>query len=182
MHTPGSCSIPMLAAVALVLTACSGGGPGSAVSRNGASIPAPAACFNAEEIALMDQVNATWTAAGKPALPFDTRLIQAARQDAQQFAATGVQNFEFGAKYGYGGTSFVGDADSGFASAADFWAQAQKSAGTALTDPLTRDAPFAPRHLGVGALISSDGSNTYAVVLGADPGSAMTTGSCDPTP
>jgi len=34
----------------------------------------------------MNQVNATRTAAGKPALAFDTRLIQAARQDARQFA------------------------------------------------------------------------------------------------
>lgn len=182
MDTTGSRSVLVLLLMPLVLAGCGGGGPGSAVSH--ASTPAPAAtatCLNAEEAALMDQVNATRTAAGKPALPYDTRLIQAARQDAQQFAATGVQNFEFGAKYGYGGSSFVGGADAGFLSAADFWAQEQKTAGTGITDPLTKDSPFVPRHIGVGALISSGGSNTYALIIGADPGPAVTNGSCDPS-
>jgi hypothetical protein len=110
-------------------------------------------------------------------LPFDTRLIQAARQDAQQFAATGVKNFEFGAKYGYGGTSFAGGADTGFSSAADFWTREQHTAGTGITDPLTKDSPFAPKHIGVG-----NAGQTYALVLGADPGPAMSNGSCAATP
>ena len=176
MDTPGSLRISAFVGASLVLAACGGGGPGSAASGKNAPAVAPtAACFNAEETALMNQVNVTRTAAGKPALPFDTRLVQAARQDAQQFATTGVRNFEFGAKYGYGGTSFVGGADTSFQSAADFWAQEQKTAGTGMTDPLTRDTPFAPRHIGVGVL-----GQTYALVLGSDPGPAMTTGSCDP--
>jgi hypothetical protein len=176
MDTPGSLRILAFVVASLVLAACGGGGPGSAVSHDAAAAPAAtAACFTAEEIALMNQVNATRTSAGKPALPFDTRLIQAARQDAQQFGTTGVRNFEFGAKYGYGGTSFAGVADTGFQSAADFWVRAQKSAGTAITDPLSKDAPFVPRHIGVGAQ-----GQTYALVLGSDPGPTMTTGSCDP--
>src|SRR5262249_58266199 len=134
-----------------------------------------------EEAALMEQINRMRTAGGKAALPFDSRLIQAARQDASQFAATGVKNFEFGRKYGYGGTSFVGYANAGFQTAADFWAQAQQAAGTGLTDPLTKDAPFAPKHIGVGMMDQTDGtSRTYAFVLGADPGAAVTNGSCDP--
>jgi hypothetical protein len=183
MHAPGSHSIFVLVGASLVLTACGGGGPGSNASRNPTPAAAPTAtCFNAEETALMNQVNATRNAAGKDALPFDTRLIQAARQDARQFPSTGVKNFEFGAKYGYGGTSFVGGADTGFQSAAEFWAQEQKTAGTAITDPLTKDAPFAPRHIGVGEVDQSDGTRAYALVLGADPGPTMSTGSCDPTP
>jgi len=169
--------------VLLLLAGCGGGKPGSGVSRDSTpTASAAAACLDAEEAALMDQINATRTAAGKPTLPFDTRLIQAARQDARQFAAVGVKNFEFGAKYGYGGTSFVGDADAGFSSAAAFWTQAQKTAGTAITDPVTKDSPFAPRHMGIGAVDQPGGPNTYALVLGADPGPAMTSGSCDPTP
>ena len=156
---------------ALALAACIGGAPGSNVSPPALT----ATCFTAEETALMNQVNTTRTAAGKPALAFDTRLIQAARQDARQFAATGVRNFEFGAKYGYGGSSFVGGADAGFGSAADFWAQEQRTAGTGITDPLTKDTPFEPRHIGVGNL-----DQTYALILGADPGPAMSSGSCDP--
>jgi hypothetical protein len=176
MDTSGTPRILALVGASLVLAACGGGGPGSAVSRDNATAAAPTAtCFNAEEAALMNQVNATRIAAGKPALAFDTRLIQAARQDAQQFAATGVKNFEFGAKYGYGGSSFVGGADTGFHSAAEFWAQEQRTAGTGITDPLTKDTPFVPRHIGVGNL-----DQTYALVLGADPGPAMTGGSCDP--
>lgn len=168
------------AGLSLVLAACGGGGPGSAVSHDNTAAAAPT-CLNAEETDLMNQVNATRTAAGKPALPFDTRLVQAARQDAQQFATMGVKNFEVGKKYGYGGTSFVGYADAGFPSAAEFWAQAQKTAGTAITDPLTQDTPFAPRHMGVGTLDQSGGLHTYALVLGADPGPTMASGSCDPT-
>jgi len=165
----------------LFLAGC-GGGPGSAASHNAAPAPAATAtCFTAEETALMSQINATRTAAGKPALPFDTRLIQAARQDAQQFAATGVKNFEFGAKYGYGGTSFAGGADAGFASASDFWAREQQTAGTGITDPLTKDSPFAPKHVGVGATDDSGGMHTYALVLGADPGPAVSNGSCAAT-
>jgi hypothetical protein len=181
MDTPGSLRILAFAGASLVLAAC-GGGPGSAASHNAAPAPAATAtCFTPEETALISQINATRTAAGKPALPFDTRLIQAARQDAQQFAATGVKNFEFGARYGYGGTSFAGGADAGFASAADFWAREQQTAGTGITDPLTKDSPFAPRHIGVGATDDSGGMHTYALVLGADPGAAITSGSCDPT-
>lgn len=159
----------------LILVSCSGGGgPGSNVSH--APAPAPTApCFNAEETALMNQVNATRTSAGKPALAFDVRLIQAARQDARQFAATGVKDFEFGSKYGYGGSSFIGSADTGFRSADEFWAAVQQKAGTGMTDPLTKDTPFEPRHIGVGNL-----DQTYALVVGADPGPAVTSGSCDP--
>jgi hypothetical protein len=175
MDTPGSLRILAFVGASLVLVACGGGGPGSNVSRNNAPAAATATCFNAEETALMNQINATRDAAGKPALPFDTRLIQAARQDARQFAATGVKNFEFGAKYGYAGSSFVGGADAGFASAAEFWAREQQTAGTGITDPLTKDTPFAPRHIGVGNV-----DQTYALVIGADPGPAMTSGSCDP--
>ena len=167
---------------ALILLAASlagcGGGPGSNAGGGGA--PA-ASCLNSEETALMNQINATRTAAGKEALLFDTRLIQAARQDASQFAAAGVTNFEFGRKYGYGGRSFVGGADAGFGSAAAFWTREQTTAGTGITDPLTKDTPFAPKHMGVGALDQSDGTHTYAMVLGADPGPAVTSGSCDPT-
>ena len=181
MDTTGSHSILVLVGASLVLAAC-GGGPGSSASQGGAPALAPAAaCFNAEEGALMNQINATRTAAGKAALPFDTRLIQAARQDVSQFAATGVKNFEFGRKYGYGGSSFVGGADAGFGSAAEFWTREQATAGTGITDPLTKDTPFAPRHIGVGALDQSDGTHTYAMVLGADPGPAVTSGSCDPS-
>jgi hypothetical protein len=181
MDAPGSLRILAFVGASLVLAACGGGGPGSAVSHDNTPTPdATSTCLNAEEIALMNQVNATRTTAGKPALPFDTRLVQAARQDAQQFAAMGVKNFEVGKKYGYGGTSFVGYADAGFPSAAAFWAQAQKTAGTAITDPLTLDTPFAPRHMGIGTLDQSGGLHTYALVLGADPGAAMTSGSCDP--
>jgi hypothetical protein len=176
MDTPGSLRILAFVGASLLLAACGGGGPGSAVSHDAA--PATTAtCFTAEETTLMNQVNATRTAAGKPTLPFDTRLIQAARQDAQQFAATGVKNFEFGAKYGYGGTSFAGGADAGFSSAADFWTREQQTAGTGITDPLTKDSPFAPKHIGVGNV-----DQTYALVLGADPGPAMTGGSCTATP
>jgi hypothetical protein len=183
MDTPGSLRILAFVGASLVLSACGGGGPGSAVSHDAAPAPAATAtCFTAEETALMNQVNATRTAAGKPALPFDTRLIQAARQDAQQFAATGVKNFEFGAKYGYGGTSFAGGADTGFSSAADFWTREQQTAGTGMTDPLTKDSPFVPRHIGVGATDDSGGTHTYALVLGADPGPAMSNGSCAATP
>lgn len=185
MYTTGShrilvLGILVLVGASLVLAACGGGGPGSNASQGGAPAAAPAAaCFSAEEAALMDQINATRTAAGKGALQFDTRLIQAARQDASQFAANGVKNFEFGRKYGYGGTSFVGYANAGFATAADFWTQAQKAAGTGISDPLTKDSPFAPKHIGVGTLDQSDGTHTYAFVLGADPGPAVN-GSCDP--
>jgi|SRR5215831_13333706 len=161
----------------VVIAGCTGGGPGSNVS--GSRAPT-AACFNADEAALMDQVNAPRTAAGKDALPFDTRLIQAARQDASQFGASGINNFEFGNKYGYGGTSFVGYVNAGFQTAADFWAQAQQASGTGISDPLTKDSPFVPRHIGVGAIDSAGGTHTYALVIGADPGPAVTTGSCDP--
>src|SRR5215831_7426157 len=132
-------SIFVFVVAALVFASCTGPhspsppGPTSSVSA-----PTPQ-CATAEEAALMNEINATRTAAGKPPLPFDTRLMQAARQDAQQFAANGVKNFEFGGKYGYGGTSFVGGASSGFSSASDFWIQEQRTAGTAITDPLTKD-------------------------------------------
>src|SRR5262245_16616326 len=168
-------SVLVFVVAALVFASCTGPrSPSPPGPTSSDSAPTPQ-CATAEETALMNEINATRTAAGKPPLPFDTRLMQAARQDAQQFAATGVTNFEFGGKYGYGGTSFVGGADSGFASAADFWMQEQRTAGTGLTDPLTRDAPFEPRHVGVG-----NQDQTYALVIGADPGPAMTTGSCDP--
>src|SRR5262249_13865843 len=162
-----------------LLAGCGGGGPGS---NAGGSATAPAAaCSNAEEAALMNQINSMRTASGQAALPFDTRLIQAARQDASQFGANGVRTFEFGKNYGYGGTSFVGYVNAGFQTAADFWAQAQQAAGTGLTDPVTRDSPFAPRHIGVGAMDQAGGtSRTYAFVLGADPGAAVANGSCDP--
>lgn len=163
------------------LAACGGGGPGSNVSGNNTPAPASTAeCFNSEESALMNQVNATRIAAGKAALPFDTRLIQASRQDAAQFAGTGVKNFEFGRKYGYGGTSFVGYVNAGFQTAADFWTQAQQAAGTGVTDPLTKDSPFVPRHIGVGAIDSAGSTRTYALVIGADPGPPVTDGSCNP--
>jgi uncharacterized protein YkwD len=176
MHLTCSRIMSALIVVGASLAGCGGGGPGSNASGNSAPT---AACLNAEEAALMNQINATRTAAGKAALPFDTRLIQAARQDVSQFAANGVKNFEFGKKYGYGGTSFVGYADAGFQTAADFWAQAQKAAGTGITDPTTKDAPFAPRHIGVGTADDAGGTHTYAFVLGADPGTAVN-GSCDP--
>ena len=183
MGNTGSRVTGVLTFVAIsLLAACGGGGPGSNVGGSNTSAPAPAAaCSNAEEVALMNQINSMRAAAGKAALPFDTRLIQAARQDASQFGANGVRTFEFGRKYGYGGTSFVGYANSGFQTAADFWAQAQQAAGTGLTDPLTKDSPFAPRHIGVGTMDQADGtSRTYAFVLGADPGAAVANGSCDP--
>jgi uncharacterized protein YkwD len=179
MGNTGSRITGILTLVAIsLLPACSGGGPGSNVSRGGTA-PAPAACLNPEEASLMDQINSMRTAAGKAALPFDSRLIQAARQDASQFAANGVNAFEFGKKYGYGGTSFVGYADAGFQTAADFWAQAQQAAGTGLTDPLAKDSPFAPKHIGVGTLDQADGMHTFAFVLGSDPGPAAN-GSCSP--
>lgn len=179
MDNTGSRITGVLTLVAISLAACGGGGPGSNVS-GGSAAPAPAAaCLNSEEASLMDQINSVRTTAGKAALPFDTRLIQAARQDASQFAATGVANFEFGRKYGYGGTAFVGYANAGFQTAADFWAQAQPAAGTGLTDPLAKDSPFAPKHIGVGTLDQADGMHTYAFVLGSDPGPAMN-GSCNP--
>ena len=172
----------IIAWLSLFIAACGGGAPGSNVSHNNSPALTPAACLNAEEASLMNQINATRTAAGKPALPSDTRLVQAARQDARQFAVMGIKNFEVGKKYGFGGSSFVGDADAGFPSSAAFWMQAQNTAGTALTDPLTKDTPFAPRQMGVGTLDQSDGLHTYALVIGADPGPAMTSGSCDPAP
>jgi hypothetical protein len=168
-------SVLIFVVAALVFASCSGPrSPASPGTAGAKSTPTPQ-CATAEESALMDQINATRTAAGKLPLPFDTRLMQAARQDAQQFAASGVKNFEFGGKYGYGGTSFVGGADAGFPSAADFWASEQRTAGTAITDPLTKDAPFEPRHIGVGNV-----DQTYALVLGSDPGPTMSSGSCDP--
>lgn len=179
MDNTGSRITGVLILAVVALAACGGGGPGSNVSGGGTA-PAPAACLNSEEASLMDQINSMRTAAGKAALPFDTRLIRAARQDASQFSATGVKNFEFGRKYGYGGTSFVGYANAGFQTAADFWAQAQQVAGTGLADPLAKDSPFAPKHIGVGTLDQSDGMHTYAFVLGSDPGAAVANGSCDP--
>ena len=64
--------------------------------------------------------------------------------------------------------------------AADFWTREQQTAGTGITDPLTKDSPFVPRHIGVGATDDSGGTHTYALVLGADPGPAMSGGSCSP--
>jgi len=167
--------ISVLAIASLLCTGCGQGLRGGSPPGGASPAAATSNCFNTEETALMNQVNATRTAAGKPALPFDTRLIRAARQDARQFPATGVKDFEFGGKYGYGGTSFVGGADTGFSSAADFWVQEQRTAGTGISDPLTKDTPFVPRHIGVGNVDQS-----YALVLGADPGPAMSDGSCDP--